>query len=111
MSTQDCRDIAIRRVKVVTGHTALSRFMSEFSDEPIGYIPRQSQIPSPHSFSPVEVVYDWGGRSVFVHEVRHMRYEVYEIAHGTVEPNEDVLVDRMEREGYFRMEREGRSAK
>ena len=77
--------MTLTRIKVVTGHTAFSRFLSEVSDDPIGCIPRQPDIPSPYAYSPTHYVYSWNGRQIITVETRHMRHEVYEVS-GKIDP-------------------------
>lgn len=55
---------------------ALRRAMS---DEPIGYIPRVKDIPSPYASSPTDLVYDWDGKKVITREVKHKVFQVLEV--------------------------------
>jgi hypothetical protein len=66
------------RLKVVTGHAPLARFMAECSDEPVRETPRVRAIPSPYAFSPVHPVWSWKGREVIIVETRHLRHEVFD---------------------------------
>ena len=68
------------KIKTITSHTGLSRWLAETSD-PIAWITRAScaHIPSPYASGPSKAVMDWNGRQVVYFEVRHKRYEVYEV--------------------------------
>lgn len=70
-----------RRVRVVDGWTAWSRFLYTCEDagKITGYIPRVTEIPSPYAGSPTECVFRYRGMNVFAHEVSHKRHEVFEI--------------------------------
>jgi len=98
----------LTRVKVITSHAGKSRFLRETDDFPgatwvKGYVPRQKQIPSPYAYSPTDAVHAWQGRPIIIRETAHKRYEVFELPPDMpVEPNEDALVARMQREGAFR---------
>lgn len=65
-------------LKVVRSHVGYSRLLQECS-EIIGYIPRQTYIPSPYASSPTEAVYEWNGRKVFFHETAHKVYQMFEV--------------------------------
>jgi len=66
----------MNRIKVLPSHAAHARWPR---GKLVGYIPRQSQIPSPYAFSPSHPVYETAkeGRW-FIVETRHRRYEVFE---------------------------------
>lgn len=70
----------LNRVKVITSHVGLARFLSEVSEEPIGEIPRREDIPSPYSYSPSWPVWQWGERRIIWSETRHKRYEVFDVS-------------------------------
>lgn len=68
------------RCKTLTSYAAYSRFLSETSDEPVGYTPRAKDIPSPYASSPTDAVYDhptYG--KVMTREVRHRRFEAFKV--------------------------------
>ncbi len=67
----------MKRIKVLTSHAANARFWAEIDDEPVYYIPRQTDIPSPYAHSPVDSVYEWNGDLVIHREVRHRRFEIF----------------------------------
>ena len=68
----------LKRVKVITGYTKDAQW--HYEAEPTKRtIPRQADIPSPYSYSPDHVVYEWRGMDVIHVETRHRRYEVFQI--------------------------------
>lgn len=69
-----------KRIKVLRGHTAKARFMSEVKFA-VDEIERDNTIPSPYVSSPTDVVHFWieKGVNVIVREVRHARYEVFAV--------------------------------
>lgn len=77
------------RVKTITGYSALARFNAALSDDFIGQIPRESQIPSPYTYSPIHVVSTWLSMDmpVIIVETKHRRYEVFEVT-GQIDPLE-----------------------
>lgn len=40
--------MTIQRIKRIPSHSGHARFIAEISEEPVGYIQRQQQIPSPY---------------------------------------------------------------
>jgi len=72
----------VRRVRVIRGQTALSRFLSDCPEDPIGEIARPAGIRSPYSSGPTFAVFQWGRRRVFLAETNHGRFEVYEVPAG-----------------------------
>ena len=68
----------LKRVKVITGYTANGRFFRE-TGKHLGYIPRQTDIPSPYAYSPSHIVCEWRGKAVIQVETLHRRYEVFEV--------------------------------
>lgn len=73
--------MAHNRVKRITSHTGISRFLAECQQ--VGFIPRDRSIPSPYAYSPTHTVYrDSRERCVFIVETMHKRYDVFECASG-----------------------------
>jgi len=66
----------LKRIKVINGYTADARFFAE-TGKHVGYIPRT--IGSPYAYSPTHIVYDWKGKPCIHVEVKHRRYEVFEV--------------------------------
>lgn len=71
----------IERIKVLDSHAAYARFLSHVSEDPVGEIPRQANIPSPYAFSSVHPLWQMeDGRKVIIVETRHRHYEVFEVS-------------------------------
>ena len=84
----------MKRIKVIIGYAASARFHANVSETPIGYIPRQP-IPSPYSYGPSHVVWNWTGRPIIIVETRHRRYEVFAVPPSMIEPSEDHILAAM----------------
>jgi hypothetical protein len=76
-----------RRVKTINSHSGLARFLAECDREGedlviVGYLAQvqRDSVPSYGSYSPATMLYRWEGKRVFVSEVRHRRFEVYEVS-------------------------------
>ena len=72
----------MKRIKTITSHVGVFRWLlSETSGDPIAWQARcqANGIPSPYAFGPTKAVYDWNGRAVVYFEVRHKRFEIYEV--------------------------------
>ncbi len=71
----------MKKVKTITSHAGLARWLAEVSEEPVAWLARVQveEIPSPYRYSPVVAVYEWNGRKVAWFETRHRRYEVFEV--------------------------------
>ena len=68
------------RIKVLVGYAAQARFFAEgVSEDPIGTMPRQKQIPRPYSFGPEENVFQYGDRLIILCETGHRQLEVYDV--------------------------------
>jgi hypothetical protein len=75
----------LNRVKRITSHAGHARFLAETDgDDPIGYIPRQPNIPSPYHFSERWAVWSHGGKPVVIVETAHKRYDVFEVPASAV---------------------------
>lgn len=71
-----------KRIKTITSHVGLARFLDEAPDAGF-YIARDENIPSPYAYSPTHTVYAWKGKNVIVVETSHKRYEVFEVSPAT----------------------------
>lgn len=71
----------MKRIKTITSHVGLSRWLGETADEPIAWLARVQveDIPSPYVYSPSVQILDWNGKPVIYFETRHKRYEVFEV--------------------------------
>ena len=68
----------LQRVKRITSHTGLSRFLTE-CDETTLRVEKQEDIPSPYSFSPDHEVYRRGTQYLIIVETAHRRYDVFAV--------------------------------
>jgi hypothetical protein len=68
-----------RPLKTIRSHSGLARFLATVSEEPVAEVPRFAEIPSPYAYSPTHVVYAQGEKKVFVVEVAHKTYRVFEL--------------------------------
>jgi|SRR6185503_19045374 len=93
----------LKKIKTITGHAAYFRFNCELSDEPVGYIPRQADIPSPYSYSPVHPVWLWSKPNknpftfgedfrVICVETRHSRHEIFEVPAEMIKATEEEII-------------------
>lgn len=71
----------MKRIRTITSHSGLARWLAETSDEPIAYLARcqVEEIRSPYAYSPSVSILDWNGRAVVWFETSHRRYEVFEV--------------------------------
>jgi hypothetical protein len=67
----------LHRMKIITSHTGKARYLAECEEEPIGFIDRREDIPSPYAYSPAWTVWRHGGLPVVIVETAHKRYEVF----------------------------------
>lgn len=102
-------DESTTRLKTINSHKGMAQWHAEASDEPVGYISshHMKHIPSPHSYSPTNVVYKWNGKNVVAKETRHKHYEIHEVpGHVTIHKNDDDALgefkkkDKSLNEGY-----------
>ena len=73
----------MKRIKRIHSHTGHAQFLFECAGDedgatPIGYLPRQDDIPSPYAYSPTHIVYDHAGPVIIV-ETAHKVYDVFEV--------------------------------
>jgi hypothetical protein len=70
-----------KKIKTITSHVGLSRWLAEVDQQPTGYLARVQceEIPSPYAYSPVKFILNWNGREVIEFETSHRRYEVFEV--------------------------------
>lgn len=74
----------ITKIKTITSHAGYARFLATLtSEDPIGTIPRK--IHTPYAYGPTHIVWALGDKQVFTAEVRHKRYEVWEVT-GELDP-------------------------
>lgn len=79
--------MAFKRIKVSNSHTGHARMLAEcdWTDDDdmvvVGYLANVQceDIPSPYAYSPSQQIYRCNGRKVIIREVRHRRYEMYEV--------------------------------
>lgn len=71
----------MKRIKTITSHVGLFRWLSEVETKPVAWLARVQceHIPSPYASGPSKAILDWNGRSVVYFETRHKRYEVFEV--------------------------------
>lgn len=67
----------MKRIKKITSHIGLSRFLAECQDTN-REIPR-TNIHTPYSYSPTHVVYNYKEQDVIICETSHKVYEVFAI--------------------------------
>lgn len=78
----------MRRIKTITSYAEQSRYMSGWTEQPIGRVMRC--VAEPYRFAPDHMVFrDDKGRAVFMAEVRHRRFEVYQIDEQELLPLEE----------------------
>ena len=82
----------LKRVNVVKGYTGLARFYAELG-KCLGYIPRQSYIPSPYAFSPTHIVFARDESAVIIVETRHLRHEVFEVPDDLIHATEETILE------------------
>jgi hypothetical protein len=78
----------LNKLKTINSHAGLARFLGECSADPIGYVPRQPDIPSPYSYSAAWSVWEWAGKAIIWSEVKHKTYCVYEVPRLAVRKRE-----------------------
>lgn len=79
--------MTFKRLKTIKSHTGHAQFLygcehNDIGDMVIaGYLARvqREEIPSPYAYSPSTQLYRWNGKKVFVSEVSHRRFEVFEV--------------------------------
>jgi len=73
----------LKRLKTITSHTGLARFLAETEDLDEWLARCQvDDIPSPYAYSPTKTILKWGDRKVIYFETKHRRYEVFEVPAG-----------------------------
>lgn len=80
-----------KRLKTITSYAGHARFLAgcdgydRLDDDPdamtAGYLARvqREDVPSPYAYSPTTPLLRWNGRKVFISEVSHRRFEVFEV--------------------------------
>ncbi len=87
----------MQTLKTIRSHTGLANFLAALDDQDddgcpavSGYIPRQTDIPSPYACSPTHVVYQWDQQPVIIVETAHRKYQVFAVpADITISPEDD----------------------
>ena len=76
-------DSAFKRIKVITSHSGLARWLAE-TKSAMRWLARVQRegIPSPYTYSPSTEILNWRGRACIYSETSHRRYEVYAIGPG-----------------------------
>lgn len=75
-----------RRIRVLRSYNAIHSYRAslDFGGIPVAWIDRQTDIPRPYSYGPVDALYlDQDGRYVLIAETGHRRWEVWQWT-GTV---------------------------
>lgn len=68
---------AIRKLKTITSYSGLARFLAECEDA--GEITKPATIKTPYVYSQTINTYLWAGKRIIIPEVRHRRYEVWQV--------------------------------
>lgn len=82
----------ITKLRTIVGHAAHARYLAGLSPEPLGWIPRVAEIPSPYAYSPEHVVWSLpakalrAGWGVFWVETKHRHYTFYSVDPAIVRP-------------------------
>ena len=83
----------MERIKTIRSHKGFGDWLAEVEEEPMGYIPRQDNIPSPYSSCSTHIVYDWNGKRVIAVETDHKVYEIFAVPEGIeIVQGEEVLL-------------------
>ncbi len=69
----------LTKIKTITSHAGHARFLAECDGEFAGYIPRQTDIPSPYAYSPTHAVWMWDTKPVIIVETKHRRFTVFAV--------------------------------
>lgn len=85
----------LTKIKTITSHVGLARFLAEIDGGYCGYLPRSvvAHIPSPYAYSPTKVLYRWNNRIVTWFETRHKHYEVFAVTDECIYSNEQDAED------------------
>lgn len=84
----------LKRIKRIPSYTGHARFLAECSEEPAGWIPHQTDIPSPYAYSPEWVVYEWQGRYVTIRETAHRQFDVFEVPEQMLRTTDPLLAEQ-----------------
>ena len=75
-------------LKTVRSHVGYGQWLDECPA--VGFIPRQTDLPSPYASGPVDAVFEWKGHKVFFRETAHKVYRMFEVpAHETITNSDD----------------------
>jgi len=65
-------------LKKIKSHVGLARYLHECDEEPVGFIPRNTGIPSPYAFGPTHAIWEHdSGAHVIVVETAHKVYSIF----------------------------------
>jgi hypothetical protein len=72
----------LKRIRTITSHRGLARWLAELSEEPVAYLARVQTEPiaSPYAYSPSVALWDWNGLTVCWFETAHRHYEIFEVS-------------------------------
>ena len=72
----------MQRLLRITSHAGHARYLASLTEGPLGFIPRQADIPSPYAYSPTHTVYHDPTRGpVIIVETRHKTFDVFRVDH------------------------------
>lgn len=81
----------LRRIKRIRSYAGHARYLCDVSEEPIGEIPRQRDIPSPYAFGPTHIVWQHIERGpIVIVETAHRCYDVFAVPAEMIVPLEEV---------------------
>jgi hypothetical protein len=84
----------MKKVKTISSHVGVFRYLRECYSRHVGYIPRQREIRSPYAWGPTHIIWKHKttGRYVFIVETSHKRYEVYETPRDLIKVRESQII-------------------
>lgn len=81
----------LKRIKRIDSHVGHARFLAKCSEDAVGFIPRQADIPSPYRSSPEWNVFKYetmeGQPFVVIVETAHKQFDVFEVPAAMVIPS------------------------
>lgn len=88
--------MAHTRIKRIKSHAGLARFLATCS-EPIGWIPRDTDIKTPYSSGPTHVAYSalapYDRNLFFIAETAHRTYDVFECTNDTIYKTDEIATE------------------
>jgi hypothetical protein len=83
----------LQRIKRIIGYAAKARFNATVEAFDVGYIPRQRDINSPYTYSPVHSVFRMqGGQLAILVETMHRRYDAFAVPAEMVQATEAACI-------------------